>query len=160
MGPARAAHRPKGGFQHLFCRAVPGCPPHSPWRFHRRSRAAAAGVCGLLAGGATSAVNTPALLRPGCSYPSCQPPESKICVYSPRRHIAVPPALICGPVPGSSGGDKCFTVEIGGKAEVVSIDRLKPHLGQALIAPVPSLARGRPPKPPSSSSAVPPGGRH
>jgi hypothetical protein len=59
-----------------------------------------------------------------------------------------------------SGGDKCFTVEIGGKAEVVSIDRLKPHLGQALIAPAPPLARRRPPKPPTSSSAVPPGGRH
>jgi hypothetical protein len=68
-----------------------------------------------------------------------------------------------------SGGDKCFTVEIGGKAEVVSIDRLKPHLGQVLIAPAPPPTRGGPPRPPtrggpprppSSSSAVPTGGRH
>jgi hypothetical protein len=65
-----------------------------------------------------------------------------------------------GPYRVISGGDKCFTVEIGGKAEVVSIDRLKPHLGQALISPAPPLARGCPPKPPSSSPAVPLGGRH
>ncbi len=37
--------------------------------------------------------------------------------------------LYAGPYRVISGGDKCFTVEIGGKAEVVSIDRLKPHLG-------------------------------
>jgi hypothetical protein len=67
--------------------------------------------------------------------------------------------LYAGPYRVLSSGDKCFTVDIGGKAEVVSIDRLKPHLGQALIAPPPP-PRGRPPKPPSSSTAVPPGGRH
>jgi len=66
--------------------------------------------------------------------------------------------LYAGPYRVISDGDKCFTVEIGGKAEVVSIDRLKAHLGQVLIAPAPTW--GRPPKPPSSSSAVPPGGPH
>ncbi len=68
--------------------------------------------------------------------------------------------LYAGPYRVISGGDKCFTVEIGGKAEVVSIDSLKLHLGQALIAPAPPPAQGSLPKPPSSSSAVPPGGRH
>jgi hypothetical protein len=79
-----------------------------------------------------------------------------------RRGGTVPSLqpLYAGPYRVISGGDKCFTVEIGGKAEVVSIDRLKPHLGQALIAPAPPPTRGRPPKPPSTSSAVPPGGRH
>jgi hypothetical protein len=79
-----------------------------------------------------------------------------------RRGGTVPSLqpLYAGPYRVLSGGDKCFTVEIGGKAEVVSIDRLKPHLGQALVAPAPPPTRGRPPKPPSSSSAVPPGGRH
>jgi hypothetical protein len=43
----------------------------------------------------------PALLRPGCSYPSGQPPESKIRVHSPRRHSTVPPAPLCRAVPGS-----------------------------------------------------------
>jgi hypothetical protein len=46
--------------------------------------------------------------------------------------------LYAGPYRVLSGGDKCFTVEIGGKAELVSIDRLKSHLGQALIAPAPA----------------------
>ncbi len=68
--------------------------------------------------------------------------------------------LYAGPYQVLSGSDKCFTAEIGGKAEVVSIDRLKPHLGQALVVPAPPPTRGRPPKPPSSSSAVPPAGRH
>jgi hypothetical protein len=137
---------------------VPGCSPHSSRGVHRRSRPAAAGVCGLLACGAATAVNAPALLRPGCSYPASQPPESKICVHSPRRHVPSLQPLYAGPYRVLSGGDKCFTVEIGSKAEVVSIDRLKPHLGQAMVAPPPT--RGRPPNPPSSSSAVPPGGRH
>jgi hypothetical protein len=52
--------------------------------------------------------------------------------------------LHMGPYRVLSGGDKCFTVEIGGKSEVVSIDRLMPHLGQALIVPAPTPARGRP----------------
>jgi hypothetical protein len=153
------AHRPKGGFQHLLSGAVPGCPPHSSWGVHRRSQAAA-GVCGLLAGGAASPSTRP------CSYAqvTATPPSSLLkakFVYI-RCGGTVPSLqpLYAGLYQVLSGGDKCFTVEIGGKAEVVSIDRLKPHLGQALIAPAPPLARRRPPKPPTSSSAVPPGGRH
>jgi hypothetical protein len=70
--------------------------------------AAAAGVCGLLAGGTASAFNKTALLCPGGGYPSFQSPESKICVYSRRWHGAVPPALICGPVPGSQRRRQVF----------------------------------------------------
>jgi cleavage and polyadenylation specificity factor subunit 1 len=53
-----------------------------------------------------------------------------------RRGGTVPSLqpLYAGPYRVISSGDKCFTVEISGKAEVVSIDRLKPHLGLALIA--------------------------
>jgi hypothetical protein len=67
-----------------------------------------------------------------------------------RRDGTVPSLqpLYAGPYRVISSGGKCFTEGIGGKAEVVSIDRLKPHLGQALISPAPPPARGRPPKPP------------
>ncbi len=40
------------------------------------------------------------------------------------------------------------------------MDRLKLHQGQALVSPAPLRALGRPPKPPSSSTAVLPGDRH
>jgi cleavage and polyadenylation specificity factor subunit 1 len=95
---------------------------------------------------------------------AASPPASllKAAFVYIRRGGTVPSLqpLYAGPYRVLSGGEKCFTVDIGGKAEVVSIDRLKPHLGQALIAPAPPPPRGRPPKPPSSSTAVPPGGRH
>ena len=77
-----------------------------------------------------------------------------------RRGGTVPPLqpLYVGPYRVLSSGQKCFLLEIGGKEEVVSIDRLKPHLGQALTAPAVPPARGRPPKRllvlSSSSSAV------
>jgi hypothetical protein len=64
--------------------------------------------------------------------------------------------LYGGPYRVVSSSDKCFTVEIGGNTEVVSVDRLKPHLGQVLVSPAPPPAHGRQPKPPSSSSAVQP----
>ncbi len=52
---------------------------------------------------------------------------------------------------------KCFVIDVGGKQEVVTLDRLKPHLSQAVASPAMPLARWRLPKRPSSSSpAVPP----
>ncbi len=77
-------------------------------------------------------------------------------VYIPRGST-VPSLqpLYAGPYRVVSSGDKCFNMQMGGKTEVVSVDRLKPYLGQALVSPVP--AHGRPPKPPSlSSSTLPP----
>jgi hypothetical protein len=75
------------------------------------------------------------------------------------RHGGTVPSLqplYAGPYLVVSSGDKCFTVEIGGKTEVVSVDSLKPPWGQVLVLPAPPPACcGRPPKLPSSSSTVP-----
>jgi hypothetical protein len=64
-----------------------------------------------------------------------------------RRGSTVPSLqpLYAGPYRVVSSGDKCFTVEIGGKTELVAVDRLQPHLGQALVSPVLPPACGRPP---------------
>ncbi len=77
-------------------------------------------------------------------------------VYIPRGGT-VPSLqpLYAGPYRVVSSSDKCFNMQMGGKMEVVSGDRLKPYLGRALVSPGP--ARGRSPMPPSlSSSTLPP----
>jgi hypothetical protein len=43
--------------------------------------------------------------------------------------------------------EKYFRVDIGGRAEVVSADRLKPHLGPSRAVPAVPAKRGRPPGP-------------
>jgi hypothetical protein len=47
---------------------------------------------------------------------------------------------------------KTFTVLVGDKSEVVSVDRLKPHTGQGPFQPVAPPRRGRPQKSAASSS--------
>ncbi len=68
--------------------------------------------------------------------------------------------LYAGPYRVVNSGEKCFLIEVGGKQEAVSEDRLKPHLGKALESPVMPPARRRPPKLPPSSLAVSPSDRH
>jgi len=50
-----------------------------------------------------------------------------------------------GPYLVVSRGLKVFTVDIGGRAEVVSVDRLKPFLGADQVTPAAAPRRGRPP---------------
>jgi hypothetical protein len=57
--------------------------------------------------------------------------------------------LYSGPYRVISRGEKTFQVDIGGRAEVISADRLKPHLGQAPVQPAQPPRRGRPPASPS-----------
>jgi hypothetical protein len=56
--------------------------------------------------------------------------------------------LYSGPYRVISRGEKTFHVDIGGRNEVISADRLKPHLGQAPVQPASPPKRGRPPAPP------------
>jgi hypothetical protein len=44
-----------------------------------------------------------------------------------------------------SKGEKTFHVDIGGRDEVISADRLKPHVGCSPILPAVPPRRGRPP---------------
>jgi hypothetical protein len=77
-----------------------------------------------------------------------------------RRGGHVPPLapLYVGPYKVLSREEKYFTLQIGEKADTVSVDRLKPHLGEAPVHPASPPARGRPPASSSrrDSSASPP----
>ncbi len=55
-----------------------------------------------------------------------------------------PPYL--GPFWVVSRGSKIFQLEIGGRMEVVSVDRLKPYEGATAVSPAAAPRRGRPPK--------------
>ena len=62
-----------------------------------------------------------------------------------------------GPYLVAKRGDKTFTVHVGGRQEVISVDRLKPHLGTSPVCPASPPRRGRPPlAPPPSSAHLPP----
>jgi hypothetical protein len=49
---------------------------------------------------------------------------------------------------------KFFKLEVGGREEVVSVDRLKPHLGKAPVAAAQPPTRGRPCKSAAQSDVV------
>jgi len=53
--------------------------------------------------------------------------------------------LYSGPYRVISWGEKTLHVDIRGRDEVISADRLKPHLGQAPVLPASPPKRGRPP---------------
>jgi hypothetical protein len=69
------------------------------------------------------------------------------------RRGGVTPALGSryeGPFKVISSTPKFFRVAVGKKTEVVSVDRLKPHLGAAAVSPPSPPSRGRPSLQPSS----------
>jgi hypothetical protein len=63
-----------------------------------------------------------------------------------RRGGASPPLSppYQGPFFVISSGPKVFKLQVGGREETVSIDRLKPHLGEAPVVPAAPAQRGRP----------------
>ena len=63
-----------------------------------------------------------------------------------RRGGALPPLapLYAGPYRVLARQAKFFRLEIGGRMEVVSVDRLKPHLGSSPVVPAAPPTRGRP----------------
>jgi hypothetical protein len=80
-----------------------------------------------------------------------------VFVYIHRGGV-VPPLspMYQGPFKVLEAGDKTFRVLIGDREEVVSVDRLKPHLGAGPVSPVSPPTRGRPPLQKSSSSTSAP----
>jgi hypothetical protein len=52
--------------------------------------------------------------------------------------------LYQGPYKVIKSGPKFFRLQIGGREESVSVDRLKPHLGEAPVSPASPAQRGRP----------------
>ena len=65
-----------------------------------------------------------------------------------RRGGILPPLepRYAGPYAVVQPGTKCFVLQVGSRRETVSVDRLKPHLGAAEVAPASPPRRGRPPR--------------
>ena len=61
-----------------------------------------------------------------------------------------------GPYLVAKRGDKTSTVHVGSRQEVISVDRLKPHLGTSPVLPASPPRCGRPPLAPLSSAPLPP----
>jgi hypothetical protein len=66
--------------------------------------------------------------------------------------------LYQGPFEVIDAGPKFFTLRVGSQLETVSVDRLKPYLGEDDVTPAEPAPRGRPRRPagPASAEAKPP----
>jgi hypothetical protein len=90
---------------------------------------------------------------------AAQPPNTGLqaASYVYVRHGSMGPPLAspyAGPYKVLQAGPKYFVLEVGGRQEVVTVDRLKPHSGDDLAATAELPRRGRPPRhPPSPSPA-------
>jgi hypothetical protein len=73
-----------------------------------------------------------------------------------RRGGVIPPLspLYVGPFRVKERAPKFFKLEVGGRDEVVLVDRLKPHLGKAPVTAAEPPTRGRPSKPTAQSDVV------
>jgi hypothetical protein len=73
-----------------------------------------------------------------------------------RKGGVCPPLgpLYQGPYAVVQSGPKCFKVQIGDTVEVVSVDRLKPHLGTQPLVPAAPVVRGRPKRVPKQLAAT------
>jgi hypothetical protein len=60
-----------------------------------------------------------------------------------QKPLAAPYA---GPYLVVSKGAKTFTIQVGQRQEIVSVDRLKPHTGSGPLTLAEAASRGRPPK--------------
>jgi hypothetical protein len=69
-----------------------------------------------------------------------------------QKPLAAPYA---GPFLVLSKGAKTFTIQVGQRQEIVSVDRLKPHTGLGPVSPAVAASRGRPPKMPAAPSIQP-----
>jgi hypothetical protein len=93
--------------------------------------------------------SAPPTRQPTYAKMAAQPPAALMAakfVYI-RRGGVVPPLepLYLGPYQVLDNWPKVFRLAIVGRAESVSIDRLKPHLGTADMLPQRPPPRGRPP---------------
>jgi hypothetical protein len=61
--------------------------------------------------------------------------------------------LYTGPYKVVERGQKYFRLDVGGRSEAVSVDRLKPHLGDSPLQPAQPPRIGRPPAATSLATA-------
>jgi hypothetical protein len=69
-----------------------------------------------------------------------------------QRPLAAPYA---GPYLVVSKGSKTFTIQVGQRQKVISVDRLKAHTGFSPVSPAEAASRSRPPKMPAAPSVQP-----
>ena len=79
-------------------------------------------------------------------------------VFVQRGEFNVGPLspLYVGPYRVTSKGPKVFILDIGGRSEAVSVDRLKPYLGEPDVKPAVPPQMGRPRGQPGVSAPQPP----
>jgi hypothetical protein len=109
------------------------------------------------------ASSTPPLTSQPRTYPEAVagPPDWRLQLASMvyiRRGGSGPPLApaYAGPYKVVRPGHKYFVVEVGGRQESVSVDRLKPHLGTSPLPAASPPRRGRPPREPSRDSSASP----
>jgi hypothetical protein len=64
-------------------------------------------------------------------------------------------AHYAGPYLVVSKGAKTFTIQVGQRQEIMSVDRLKPHTGLGPVSPAEAASSGRPPRKPDAPSVQP-----
>ncbi len=69
-----------------------------------------------------------------------------------QRPLAAPYA---SPYLVVSKGAKTFTIQVGQRQEIISVDPLKAHTGLGPVSPAEAISRGRPPKMPAAPSVQP-----
>jgi hypothetical protein len=144
VGVAGPTCCPQGGFCSIFSGAGHWDTTGSSWTAPARARSS---TCRRVAASheAAAAANSPPahLARAEHVY---------VRVGGQQRPWAAPYA---GPYLVVSKGAKTFTIQVGQRKEVVSVDRLKPHTGPGPITPAEAASCGRPPKMPAAPSIQP-----
>jgi hypothetical protein len=72
-----------------------------------------------------------------------------VWVGGQQKPLAAPYA---GPYLVVSTGAKTFTIQVGQRQEIVSVDRLKPHTSLGPVSSAEAASRGRPPRMPAAPS--------
>jgi hypothetical protein len=144
---AKASHMSAAGPPRewgLFSRAGFQGPSHSAWPAAVDTRDSSAW------GSGGHAVMQPPphssdLICEGSGWPPT-PATGRICVCEKRRCGTSPFPSLPRPIQGSTVDrrEKFFKLEVGGRPEVVSVDRLKPHLGRAPVMAASPPQRGCP----------------
>ncbi len=69
-----------------------------------------------------------------------------------QKLLAAPNA---GPYQVVAKGANTYTIHVGQRQEIISVDRLKVHTGFGTVSPSEAASRGRPPKKPDSPTVQP-----
>jgi hypothetical protein len=145
LGFARPKGRSQGGFSGVFRRDALRLSPQPPWAVSRLCGATTGAVPHPVAGdGGGLRAATDQAASPWASNLSCTS-RHQVRVYSPRCGSFVIGPPLRGAFAVVESSEKVFRVRVGPRVEVVSVDRLKPHLGADTPRPASPPTRARPP---------------